>query len=771
MSTAKSKANCQLQIKLICVFVSFIIPVCGSVPFIASQVVAQSQTTAKTKGDEYLHKGLKYYQQSQFTLAIQSWQDALKFYRQSKNRQREGETLGNLGLAHREIGKYSKAIDYQQQALKIFQELNNRQAQGQLLGNLGNLYSVIGDYKKAEEYQQQSLTIAREIKDQVGEGFSLGALGMIYADKGNYSKAVELYLQSLAIAEETKDSQRKAGILHNLGSAYQSQGKDNQALEAFQKSLNLARELNDRNIEQKALNSLGLIYANFKDYNKAITSQQQSLKIAQEIGDRLSEALVLNNFGHTLFTSGKLVEAEKKLRLSVNILDSLRENLGDRNKVSIFDTQLNTYNLLQQILVAQNKPGAALEASELGRARVFAELMERNLKSKSNSNSKSKVIAPLTITQIKQIAKQQKATLVEYSIVPDDFLHQGKLKAPELELFIWVVKPTGEVILRRVNLKSLRQQNTSLTKIVTKTRNALDPAENSEFINKKVVSQGLKQLHELLIAPIAEDLPKDPEERVIFIPHETLFFVPFTALEDKNGKYLIEKHTIVSAPAIQILGLTHQQRKRSQGLAKDILVVGNPTMPTLKVGDPPYQLYQLDGTEIEAKEVANLLQTKAIIGKDATKLDIVKKMPKAKIIHIATHGLLDDIKQLGVPGAIALAPSGNDNGFLTSPEIIDLQLNAELVVLSACQTGRGDITGDGVIGLSRSLLTSGAASTIVSLWDAPDDTTKALMISFYKNLKADGDKARALRQAMLSNMKKPLNPTHWAAFTLMGESE
>ena len=93
------------------------------------------------------------------------------------------------------------------------------------------------------------------------------------------------------------------------------------------------------------MNSLGLIYANFKDYDKAIASQQQSLKIAQEIGDRLSEALVLNNFGHTLFTSGKLLEAENKLRLSVKILDSLREDLGDRNKVSIFDTQLHTYNL------------------------------------------------------------------------------------------------------------------------------------------------------------------------------------------------------------------------------------------------------------------------------------------------------------------------------------------------------------------------------------------------------------------------------------------
>ncbi len=760
------KANYQLQLQLISILVSIFIPVLTTVPLTTSQVIAQSQTTGKIKANEYLQQGLKYYQQSQFILAIQSWQQALKSYRQSKNQLKEGETLGNLGLAYRDIGEYKKAIDYQKQALKIFQELKNRQAEGQLLGNLGNVYLVLGDYKQAEKYQQQSLTIARETKDRIGEGFSLGALGMIYADNGKYPQAIELYSQSLAIARETKDRQREAGILHNLGSAYQSQGKNNQALEAFQQSLNLGREIKNRKIEQKALNSLGLLYANSQDYPKAIASQQQSLKIAQEIGDRLAEALVLNNLGHTLFTSGKLVEAERKLRLSVKILDSLRENLGDRSKVSIFDTQLATYNLLQQILVAQNKPGAALEASEQGRARVFVELMKTKLNSTSNAISQAK--KTLTIAQIKQIAKQQKATIVEYSIVPDDFLHRGKLKAPELEMFIWVVKPTGEVILRRVNLKSLGQQNTSLTKIVTKTRNALDPAEDYS-INTQ--SQGLKQLHKLLIEPIAEYLPKDPNERVIFIPHEALFFVPFPALQDKKGKYLIEKHTIVSAPAIQILELTHQQKKRSQGLAKDILVVGNPTMPTLEVGEPPNQLEQLGDAEKEAKEIANLLQTQAIIGSKATKLDIVKKMPTARIIHIATHGILDDIKQLGVPGAIALAPSGNDNGFLTSPEIINLQLNAELVVLSACKTGRGDITGDGVIGLSRSLLSAGAASAIVSLWDVPDDTTKSLMIAFYKNLQINNDKAQALRQAMLDTMKKYPIPTDWAAFTLMGESE
>ena len=649
--------------------------------------------------------------------------------------------------------------------MTIFQELKDRQSEGQLLSNLGNAYLAIGEYDQAIKSQQQSLTIARETKDRLGEGVALGSLGMVYAELGNYPQAVESYVQSLASARETKDRESEASTLNNLGSAYQSQNNNSKALEAYQQSLTLAREIKNRSIEQTALSSLGLAYESLRNYPKAIEHQQQSLKIAQAIGDRRAEALALNNFGHTLFVSGNLVEAENKLRLAVKVLDSLRQELDDQGKVSIFDTQLATYNLLQQILVAQNKPEASLEASEQGRARAFVELMETKLKPNSASQ-----IAPLTIAQIKQIAKQQKATLVEYSIVPDDFLHQGKLKAPELELLIWVVKPTGDVALRRVNLKSLRQQKTSLQEIATNTRNAIDPATSSSA-NSEAVSKGLKQLHKLLIQPIADELPKDPNARIVFIPQDFLLLVPFTALQDNDGKYLIEQHTIVSVPAIQVLDLTNQQRQRSQGLAKDILVVGNPTMPKIKVGDPPHELSQLPGSEEEANKIASLFQTKAITGDRATKLDIIKQMPRARIIHLATHGLLDEVKQLGLPGAIALAPSGNDNGFLTPGEILNLKLNAELVVLSACQTGRGEITGDGVIGLSRSLLSAGAASAIVSLWEVPDDTTTTLMLEFYRNFQGQADKAQALRQAMLKTMQQSPDPTDWAGFTLIGEAD
>jgi CHAT domain-containing protein len=185
----------------------------------------------------------------------------------------------------------------------------------------------------------------------------------------------------------------------------------------------------------------------------------------------------------------------------------------------------------------------------------------------------------------------------------------------------------------------------------------------------------------------------------------------------------------------------------------------------------PVELAQLPGTEKEALMIAKLLNTKAVIGEQATKVKVVQQLPQARLVHLATHGLLDDINKSGVPGAIALAPSNNDNGLLTSGEILDLKLKAELVVLSACNTGRGEITGDGVIGLSRSLIAAGVPSAIVSLWYVPDAATADLMTAFYRNFQKNPDKAQALRSAMLETMKQHPNPLDWAGFTLIGEAE
>ena len=184
----------------------------------------------------------------------------------------------------------------------------------------------------------------------------------------------------------------------------------------------------------------------------------------------------------------------------------------------------------------------------------------------------------------------------------------------------------------------------------------------------------------------------------------------------------------------------------------------------------PQDLTPLPGTEAEAKTIAQLLDTDPILNTAATETTIKEQISQAATIHFATHGLYNDVQ--GLQSSLALSATEGD-GFLTAEEILDLDLQAELVVLSACNTGRGKITGDGVIGLSRSFLAAGAQSAIASLWYVPDLPTATLMIEFYQNLEENGDRlslsdrSMALRQAMLTVMETHPHPLNWAGFFLV----
>ena len=200
-----------------------------------------------------------------------------------------------------------------------------------------------------------------------------------------------------------------------------------------------------------------------------------------------------------------------------------------------------------------------------------------------------------------------------------------------------------------------------------------------------------------------------------------------------------------------------------------------PLLPPL-VGDTPAPLPGLPGAEREARAIAALFNTDALTGDEATETLIKQRLPSARLIHLATHGLLEygqleATGRLEVPGAMVLAADAREDGLLTAEEIFQLSLDADLVVLSACDTGLGNITGDGVIGLSRSLMTAGAPSVIVSLWAVPDAPTAALMTTFYQQLQQGQSKAQALQQAMLTTLKDYPDPSDWSAFTLMGEAE
>jgi CHAT domain-containing protein len=224
----------------------------------------------------------------------------------------------------------------------------------------------------------------------------------------------------------------------------------------------------------------------------------------------------------------------------------------------------------------------------------------------------------------------------------------------------------------------------------------------------------------------------------------------------------LEKHAILFATSIQALSLHERQKGQQADESSLSLVVGNP--------EPmPADLVPLPGAEVEAKAVAQILATQPLLGGQATETTVFEKMSQARIIHFATHGLLDEREAL--ESSLAFVPSQNQDGLMTAGEIFEMKLQADLAVLSACDTGRGTITGDGVIGLSRSLMSAGVSSVVVSLWEVPDQSTASLMVEFYRNLQNTPDKAQALRQAMLTQIKQTPAPRDWAGFILIGAAD
>ncbi|RUS98673.1 hypothetical protein DSM106972_080590 [Dulcicalothrix desertica PCC 7102] len=361
-----------------------------------------------------------------------------------------------------------------------------------------------------------------------------------------------------------------------------------------------------------------------------------------------------------------------------------------------------------------------------------------------SSISSSSIAIQSNKSLYKQVAQQQNATLVEYSIITNN--------SQETALYIWVIKPTGKVIFRQVDLNAWRQkENSSLTDLITKARHETDS------------TQTLKKLYQILIQPIANTLPQKAEERVIIVPQGALFRLPFAALPDSNGKYLIEKHTISTTPSIEALDLLYKRKTRKQKTSES-LIVGNATLPKTSFKScNPTNLSPLPGAEQEAEHIAVILKTQALTRDKATETAVLARISKAGIIHLATSSCKNDDSSI-----ISLATSNQDDGWLTAEEIQKLQIQADLVVLNSYDTALEKMTADGIVGLSRAFLTAGANSVITSLWDVDDATTASLMISFYENYSKSHRGAGALRQAMLKTMKKYPNPRYWAAFTLIG---
>jgi CHAT domain-containing protein len=364
--------------------------------------------------------------------------------------------------------------------------------------------------------------------------------------------------------------------------------------------------------------------------------------------------------------------------------------------------------------------------------------------------------------------------------------------SPE-QTFIWVIAADGTMKSRRVSVTAER-----LAELVRDTVAGVETGGASEATSAALLARGpqllvLKDtqaragraLYDLLIEPVKDSLPTRAGSRLTIVPHGALFRLSFAALIDGSDRYLLESYAVHYAPATAVFEFTARTEARVAGRSPRYLLVSDPeNAPRLADGR---DLPALPGAAREVEAIASALPSRTVTvlrGERAREGVVRSATGKHSVIHLATHAVVLDTDPLDSFLALGAAP--DSDGRLTAREMYALDLRASLVVLSACRSADGRVSGDGVIGLARALLYAGTPSVVASLWDVADEPTMRLMPGLYRALTRTGSKSAALRAAQLRLLQDlrlgrvtvqtpagsvtiPEHPIFWAGFILIGE--
>ncbi|MFN8658654.1 MAG: CHAT domain-containing tetratricopeptide repeat protein [Candidatus Obscuribacterales bacterium] len=705
--------------------------------------------------------------------------------------ERGGYTM-MIGKCYRTLGQTDAALKYYGDALRAYESAKNPLRQAEALSNIAVAYLDSGRTAEFEMYSGRANELFTLMHDQVGAGTQDYNRGQFELMRGNYTKALPLYESAIAKLKDL-DPLRSAGALRGKGFALLYTNQPQEAVTTFEQALVMAKQADDLEAQWDCNLGLGRAYKMLGDAGKAIPFLRSAVDLVEKERQQLTrDSFKTHNLDFRRACYSELTDAyigqskpyealeiaEKgKARAFLDLLANRRSRQMDLSFVVPADTKPGAGELpasqssstqAPQPLAARPQPQSDLIASaELGGVGTVRSV---EIVPKAHALVEPTMLSPVAanppnIEEIKKLVAARQSTCVEYCLFPTKIL-------------IWVIKPDLTVTTAVVNLKRgqlAKEVQATYASLLTQPK---DETQLKAFAQER--QKNLKLLYSQVVAPIEKDLPKNAETPVTIIPDGELFMVPFAALMAPDGSYMMEKHTLSYMPAIGVMRSTQQLAGEHQDHGK-LLAFGNPFSPLASSMGLP-------GLPYAEKEVRNIAQlfgpanSELKVGKDATKAAFASLAPANSCLHLATHGLVDE--EQPVKSALVLAPLNGDDGLLTVGDILSLKnIKANLIVLSACRTGRGKITGDGVVGLSRAFIIAGTPSVIVSQWNVDDVMTEYLMRHFYQEYLAGKPKAQALRDAQLAAIKTlerdnegPVNastlrtnPRFWAAFQIIGE--
>ena len=783
-----------------------------------------------------------------------------------------GISLDNLAILYKDKGDLAKAEDYCLRGLAILKKSGAAAAADAAAAtrNLGDIYYEMGDFRRAQPLLEQALTSAEK---ELGDGDSslgiyLNDLAALHDDKHEYALAEPLYKKALAIYEQSVGPEHPefAKSLDNLALHYVEMGDFQQAVPLFRRSLRIYKKVlpADHPDLARALNNLATVSQFTRDYPAAESLFLQALHIWEKglgpdhedvsnclsnlalvewaKGDRQQTLQFLSrnnqirehNLGRLLsigseeqkraFMAKLLADTDSTISLSLDmpsepaalrlglltvlqrkgrLLESMVDEIGNlRARMNSDDAKL-----LDQLTQARARDASLMLAgpgdrdvaeyrSEIAQLQEAEDRLERAISSRSSEFHAT--TQPITIEAVQEVLRNKSAALVEFirfrllTPTPADPTQQ------------WGSERYGAYVLagegqpKWVDLGDAAQ-------VDALARRARQAASNPRHDEIKEVG---RELDERVMRPVRVLLGQ--ARNVFLSPDSQLNLVPFAALLDENGKYLVENYTLNYLTSgrdllwLQVAVASRQPPLLLADPAYHIAVSSDTTSASRTVAPAssfPLRFVPLPGTAAEGDQIRDILHLDAgrlLTGPNATKAAL-RQAAGPRILHVATHGFfLADLEPAQPTAALSLkvehlvrtpaAPNpllrsglalaganrSQSDGLLTALEATSLDLwGTQLVVLSACDSGVGDVSnGEGVYGLRRALVMAGSRAQVMTLWKIDDDATQGFMASYYGRLAKGEGRAAALQAVQRDTLKSDehRHPYYWASFINSGDS-
>ena len=681
--------------------------------------------------------------------------------------------------------------------MKEHPEIDWDRAYPHVLMMVSDFERSVGRNDRAKNYLEEALKGFRRYGNRYNESSALFRLGMVASNLRKFEEANQFLDQSLTLAKKLEYSEQYIGTsLWAIGDNLLKMNKPAEAVEKLEEALEYLHKIDIWFTQRWCYLDLGHSYMRLNKNAEAKKSYESAIRTATKVGDPWPQWGAHIWLGRIAEKEGNNQNAFEHYAKAITIIETTRGKFTDPELKALFmRDKFRVYEWMIQLLYKMQRTPEAFYYLERARARVMLDMLAEKAFASKNKEENELLVKERTLRKrIEEISMEQEKIGGGFT-EPEEEISEplefekpiselGRLQAQHRVVLEGIEKLNPELAslvtinpLKAPEIQTLLDRDTVLIEyfvgvenrfifLVTRDKVLMVPLDVDlgrlfqkirEFraraveditldrLLSKAYERSLSELYEVLIQPIGREIYG--KRNLVIVPHGMLHYLPFQALLSKEGRYLIESFTISYLPSASVLKYA---RVKNKGNRVDIFAVGNPVTG----------LSPLPAAEEEVSEVSSIFEKKLVlIGQEATKTAVKSQGPYYDLMLLSTHGEMIESNPLG--SNLRFTPSERDDGKLTVSEIFDMEIKANLVTLSACETAlvRGEggnfPQGDDLVGLSRAFIHAGAPSVVASLWQVSDDSTVKLMKTFYQNMRSM-PKAEALRIAQIDLMRSTI---------------